>query len=139
MNGRESGMPDYSSWKTILNPRRILVRMDYVGSGGDVVGFGYGTFTIPAAELVTGGVLALDIEPGMVAATERKATEAVLPNVAAEVRDFIVTGCGRADESVGYARRLNDTGLELLLVDHPLTAVPGRETSPAWNGSGSCP
>lgn len=56
MKGRESGMPDDSCWESFFNPRCILERMDCAGSCGDVVEFGcgYGTFTIPGAELVTG-------------------------------------------------------------------------------------
>lgn len=117
MKGRESGMPDASDWETFFNPRCILERMDCVGPCGDVVEFGcgYGTFTIPAAELVTGRILGLDIEPEMVAATARKATEAALPNVATEVRDFVATGCGRADESVGYVMLFN-----ILHIEHPV-------------------
>ena len=67
-------MPHDSDWETFFNPRCILERMDCVGSCGDVFEFGCGcgTFTIPAAELVTGRVLTLDIEPGTVVATERR-------------------------------------------------------------------
>ena len=130
MKGRESGMPDDYSWEAFFNPRCILERMDCVSSCGDVVEFGcgYGTFTIPAAEVVNGRVLALDIEPGMVAATEWKATEAVLPNVTAEVRDFIATGCGREDGSVGYALLFNILHIEdpvALLREAFRVLVPG--------------
>lgn len=114
MKGRESGMPDYSCWETFFNPRCILERMDCVGQCGDVVEFGcgYGTFTAPAAELVTGRVYALDIESDMVAATTQRAFRAGLANVTAEVRDFVATGCGRADESVGYVMLFNILHIE---------------------------
>ena len=114
MKGRESGMPDDSSWETFFNPRCILDRMDCAGSCGDVVEFGcgYGTFTVPAAELVAGRVFALDIESDMVAATTQRACQAGLANVTAEVRDFVATGCGRADESVGYVMLFNILHIE---------------------------
>ena len=72
MKGRESGMPDESDWETFFNPACRLVRLDCAGACGDVVEFGcgYGTFTLPAAGLVSGRVIALDIEPRMVAITE---------------------------------------------------------------------
>lgn len=112
--GRESGMPDASYWETFFNPRCIVERLGCVGSCGDVVEFGcgYGTFTIPAAELVTGKVYALDIEPEMVAETNRRAAEAGLANVATEVRDFAGSGCGRPDGSVGYAMLFNILHIE---------------------------
>ena len=114
MKGRESGMPDDSYWETFFNPRCILERMDCVGPCGDVVEFGcgYGTFTVPAAESITGNVFALDIESDMVAATTQRASRAGLANVSAEVRDFVATGCGRADESVGYVMLFNILHIE---------------------------
>jgi ubiquinone/menaquinone biosynthesis C-methylase UbiE len=114
MKGRESGMPDDSYWETFFNPRCILERMDCVGPCGDVVEFGcgYGTFTVPAAESITGNVFALDIESDMVAATTQRASRAGWANVSAEVRDFVATGCGRADESVGYVMLFNILHIE---------------------------
>ena len=70
-------------------------------------GCGYGTFTIPVARMVTGRVYALDIEPEMVVETTRKAEEESLSNIIGEVRDFVSTGCGRPDGSVGYAMLFN--------------------------------
>jgi SAM-dependent methyltransferase len=114
MKGRESGMPDDSYWETFFNPRCILEHLDCVGSCGDVVEFGcgYGTFTIPAAQLVTGRVIGFDIEPDMAAETLRKANDTNMSNVAAEVRDFAATGSGLADESVGYAMLFNILHIE---------------------------
>ncbi len=114
MKGRESGMPDDSYWETFFNPRCILERMDCVGPCGDVVEFGcgYGTFTVPAAELVAGRVLGLDIEPDMVAATAQRANRAGLANLSTEVRDFVASGCGRADECVGYVMLFNILHIE---------------------------
>ena len=101
MKGRESGMPDQSSWDAFFNPNCILARLDCVGPCGDVVEFGcgYGTFT--AAGAVEGRVFALDIELDMVAETARKARSAGLTNVTAQVRDFAAAGSGLPEESVG--------------------------------------
>lgn len=114
MKGRESGMPDESYWDAFFNPRCILEKLDYRGDRGDVVEFGcgYGTFTIPAAQMGTGRVFALDIELGMVAETAKKAAAAGLANVVAEKRDFVTAGCGRPDESAGYAMLFNILHIE---------------------------
>jgi len=89
-------------------------RLDCTGPCGDVVEFGcgYGTFTLAAARAVEGRVVALDIEPAMVAATDRKARQAGLSNVDAEVRDFVGHGCGLADERAGYAMLFNILHIE---------------------------
>ncbi|CAN5319814.1 hypothetical protein BH10PLA2_BH10PLA2_30390 [soil metagenome] len=91
-------------------------------------GCGYGTFTIPAAQLVGGRVFALDIEREMVAVTARKAAEAGLHNVVVNDRDFVETGCGRPDASVDYALLFNILHLEdpvRLLREARRALVPG--------------
>jgi SAM-dependent methyltransferase len=75
-------------------------------------GCGYGTFTLPAARLVTGRVYALDIDPDMVTATCRQATAGGLTNVSARVRDFAADGTGLPDASVGYAFLFNILHIE---------------------------
>ncbi|WP_406698469.1 class I SAM-dependent methyltransferase [Singulisphaera sp. Ch08] len=114
MKGRESGMPDDTYWETFFKPRCILETLDCKESRGDVVEFGcgYGTFTLPAAQLVTGRVFALDIEPSMVAETMRKAREAGLTNVVARERDFVAEGTGLPDVSVGHAMLFNILHIE---------------------------
>jgi ubiquinone/menaquinone biosynthesis C-methylase UbiE len=89
-------------------------KLGCTGPCGDVVEFGcgYGTFTIPTARSVTGRVIALDIEPEMVAATLAKATEAGLANVVGAVRDFIADGSGLADQQAAYAMLFNIMHIE---------------------------
>ena len=120
MKGRESGMPDEAVWDAFFNPACILASLDCTGVCGDVVEFGcgYGTFTLPAAVRVVGRVLALDIEPDMVAATARQAEAAGLTNVAATVRDFIADGSGLADGQAAYAMLFN-----ILHVDDPVALL----------------
>ena len=91
-----------------------MEKLDCTGPCGDVVEFGcgYGTFTLPAARAVGGRVRALDIEPEMVAATARKARQAGLTNVVAEVRDFVAAGSGLADGQAGYAMLFNILHIE---------------------------
>jgi 2-polyprenyl-3-methyl-5-hydroxy-6-metoxy-1,4-benzoquinol methylase len=95
MKGRDSGMPDEGYWESFFNPACILEKL---GCAGDVdvveFGCGYGTFTIPAARQVSGNVVALDIEPAMIAATAEKAAEEQLTNIDARLQDFVATGTG---------------------------------------------
>lgn len=70
-------------------------------------GCGYGTFTVAAAARTRGTVFAIDIEPAMIAATERKAQAAGVSNVRTVLRDFVGSGTGLADNSVGYAMLFN--------------------------------
>jgi SAM-dependent methyltransferase len=107
--GRESGMPEESQWESFFNPACILTALDCADSTGDVVEFGcgYGTFTIPAAEMIKGRVWALDIEPEMVAVTARRAAHANVSNVVATVRDFAADGCGVPDGQAGYVMLFN--------------------------------
>jgi len=107
-------MPDPSYWDTFFNPNCILARLDCGGPCGDVVEFGcgYGTFTVAAAGAVEGRVLALDIEPDLVALTTDKAREVGLTNVTARVRDFVADGTGLPDGCAGYAMLFNILHLE---------------------------
>jgi SAM-dependent methyltransferase len=107
----------------------MVARLDCTGPCGDVVEFGcgYGTFTFPAARAVRGRVVALDIDPDMVAVTARKAREAGLSNVVAEVRDFVADGCGLAAGRAGYAMLFN-----ILHIENPvgLLREAGRALAP---------
>ena len=75
MKTHESEMPDESTWADFFDTEAILRKLGLSPSCGDVVDFGcgYGTFTIPAARMISGTVHALDIKPEMIQATEAKA------------------------------------------------------------------
>jgi SAM-dependent methyltransferase len=109
MKARESGMPDESTWADFFNAEVVLRRLGLTSSCGDVVDFGcgYGTFTIPAARIISGAVHALDIEREMIQATETKVREAGLKNVRTYLRDFVIEGCGLPPASVEYAMLFN--------------------------------
>ena len=107
-------MPDDSYWESFFNPRCILERLGCVGVCGDVVEFGcgYGTFTIPAAQMIKGRITALDIEPEMVAETNQRAIAAGVTNVVAEVRDFVANGCGMLNDGAAFAMLFNILHIE---------------------------
>lgn len=134
MKGRESGMPDEDYWGTFFNPRCIVERLDCAESSRGLVEFGcgYGHFTVPAAQLAKGQVIAFDIEPAMVAATKAKVEAAGLSNVTVERRDFVSEGCGLKDSSVDHAMLFNILHIEDpvgLLSEAFRVLVPGGKVS----------
>jgi SAM-dependent methyltransferase len=96
MKLRESGMPAQDYWETLLDVPGILDAFGFGPATRDVaeLGCGYGTFTLPLAARIRGMVHAIDIEAEMVEITTRRAAEAGLANVRAEVRDVLTGGYG---------------------------------------------
>lgn len=109
MKTRESGMPEEAVWQVFFDPPAVLAKLGLTSKCGNVVDFGcgYGTFTIPAARIVSGTVYALDIEPEMVAATRCKAQSLGLRNVETGQCDFVLEGSGLPDGAVDYAMLFN--------------------------------
>jgi ubiquinone/menaquinone biosynthesis C-methylase UbiE len=109
MKIRDSGMPDEPLWSSFFDPQSTLRRLGLVSGHGPVVDFGcgYGTFSIAAARITSGTVYALDIDPGMIAATAAKARSQSLGNVEPIERDFMSLGSGLPTSSMGYAMLFN--------------------------------
>jgi len=109
MKTRESGMPDEAMWDSFFDAPAVLSALGLTGACRDVAEFGcgYGTFTIPAARMVSGTVYAIDIEPEMIETTRSKAETASLPNVEVLLRDFVAEGTGLAEGSVDYVMMFN--------------------------------
>ena len=109
MKARESGMPDEEMWQSFFSPSKTLLTLGLHGDISDVAEFGcgYGTFTIPAAQIVKGTVHALDIEADMIASTRAKAKQHNLPNVQLHQRDFVSAGSGLPDASTDYVMMFN--------------------------------
>ncbi|EKD25852.1 MAG: methyltransferase type 11 [uncultured bacterium] len=114
MKARESGMPDRIMWENFFNPEKVLTTLGLNNRIVDIAEFGcgYGTFTIPAAKIISGVIYALDIEPEMIRITGAEATKQNLSNVKVILRDFIDTGTGLPDESVDYVMLFNILHLE---------------------------
>lgn len=109
MKVRDSGMPDEEMWEGFFDPSVILKSFGLHDGVADLVEFGcgYGTFTLPAAGLVSGTVTALDIEPEMVKLVEEKCCQLEVTNVQAEVRDFAAAGSGLVSDSQDAALLFN--------------------------------
>ncbi|HEX9384975.1 MAG TPA: class I SAM-dependent methyltransferase [Anaerolineales bacterium] len=109
MKARQSGMPDEPMWDQFFDPDFILRGLGIQNLTGRIVdlGCGYGTFTIPAAQLNQGTIYALDIESEMIKITQEKARTAGLKNVQTVQRDFVTLGTGLPDDSCEYVMLFN--------------------------------
>ncbi len=109
MKVRESGMPEASTWDEFFDPAGVLLVLGLTRETSIAVdvGCGYGTFTIPAAEMIGGTVHGFDIEPEMVRATAARAKAEGLDNVQVHLRDVVANGTGLPDASVGYVMLFN--------------------------------
>ena len=107
---RDSGMPEPMVWERYFDAPAVLAALGLTAACGDVAEFGcgYGTFTLPAARIVSGTVHAFDIDDEMLITTRIKAMEEeVLDKVAFARRDFVKNGTGLSDASVDYAMLFN--------------------------------
>lgn len=102
-------MPAEEIWSGFFRPGEALQRLGFRLQHEDVVdiGCGYGTFSVAAAQLTGGVVHALDMDADMVAATAANARRHGLHNIKPVQRDFVVSGTGLPDGSVGYAMLFN--------------------------------
>jgi ubiquinone/menaquinone biosynthesis C-methylase UbiE len=109
MNARESGMPDEQMWDQFVDPEFILKGLGIQTLTGTIValGCGYGTFTIPAAQLNQGMIYAMDIENEMIKITQEKARIAGLKNVQTVQHDFVTPGTGLPADSCEYVMLFN--------------------------------
>jgi len=139
MKTRESGMPAEARWASFFDVPLILATLGVDEGVKSVVEFGcgYGTFTIPTARIVSATVYALDIEPGMIQATQAWAAAEGLTNVRVCLRDFVAQGTGLPDRSVDYVMLFNILHAECptgLLREAYRVLVPGGKVGIIhWN------
>jgi len=109
MRVRDSGMPEAHIWERFFDPPALLESLGVSRACQDAVEFGcgYGTFTLPAARIISGTLHALDIAPEMIAATQSRLLEAGVDRVALSQRDFVREGTGLLDTSVDCALLFN--------------------------------
>jgi ubiquinone/menaquinone biosynthesis C-methylase UbiE len=114
MKVRESGMPEQDTWDSFFDEELILDKLQLDPTISDVAefGFGYGTFTIPAARKISGTLHTFDLDATMLAAATGNAKESGVDNIDFQLRDFVAEGTGLADESVDYAMLFNILHLE---------------------------
>jgi SAM-dependent methyltransferase len=127
MKIRDSGMPDEAMWSAFYDPFDILAKLGLPVEGGIAVrnaydvlcrpdasvpiivdmGCGYGTFTIPAAQMTQGTIMAFDIEVDMLAVCQVKAQDLNLSNIKFIHRDFMAEGTGLDNDSVDFVMLFN--------------------------------
>ncbi len=138
-------MPTEEQWDSFFEPKAILKQLGLSQRTKDVADFGsgYGTFTIPAAEMISGKIYALDIDPSMVKLVEQKAKEHNLNNVVAARRDFISEGSGLSDSSVDFVMLFNILHLEkptdLLKEAYRILKPGGKVGIVHWNYNSKTP
>ncbi|OGG26213.1 methyltransferase type 11 [Candidatus Gottesmanbacteria bacterium RIFCSPLOWO2_01_FULL_39_12b] len=117
MKIKESGMPDREIWEGFFSPASILKTLQINKNIKDVVEFGcgYGTFTIPATQVIRGNLFAFDIEPEMVATTKKEALVKGVKNIKVIVRDLMADGTGLKPGIVDYVMLFN-----ILHLDNPI-------------------
>ncbi len=109
MKVRDSGMPVEAKWSEFFDPSFILRQMEVTSELGIVVdlGCGFGTFSIPAAKIVKGNVLAFDLEDEMIELLKTKINQLKINNVKLHQTDFIADGTGLPANSVDYVMIFN--------------------------------
>jgi ubiquinone/menaquinone biosynthesis C-methylase UbiE len=138
-------MPKEEEWSTFFDPEEALRLMGLNSKVGDVADFGcgYGTFTVPAARIISGKIYAFDIEPEMIKAIERKAKALNLGNVEAILRDFVSEGSGLKDASVDYVFLFNVLHVEkpeqLLKESYRILKFGGKVGIIHWNYDAKTP
>lgn len=120
MKARESGMPDEAPWASFFKVEAAIDKLRGSPVTGNVIEFGcgYGSFTVPVAQRTKRLVTALDIEPKMIDCVRHKAVAPGLPNIHAEVRDFVAHGSGVDTGSQAHAMIYN-----LLHLEHPVALL----------------
>ncbi len=138
-------MPDKGMWEGFFSPTTILETLEFGSSVRNAVEFGcgYGTFTIPAAKIISGKLLAFDIEPDMIEVTKNEAAKNSIRNLKVIIRDFMTEGTGLKSESVDYAMLFNILHLEnpvsLLLEVNRILRKGGRVGIIHWNYDSTTP
>lgn len=116
MKVRDSGMPEEEMWSGFFDPLLILQQMEVSSETHTIVdlGCGFGTFSIPAAKVVSGKVMAYDIDEEMIEVMKTKINQLVINNIELYQADFIANGTGLPANSVDYVMIFN-----ILHHDHP--------------------
>lgn len=99
-------------------------------------GAGYGTFTLPAASVISGKLFALEIEQDLIANLRKKISERSIDNIEIVKRDFVSDGTGLSDNSVDSAMLFNilhnENPAELLKEAYRVLKKDGRAAVMHW-------
>lgn len=138
-------MPIEEKWDKFFDPKGIMSNLGIDNNIKDVVDFGsgYGTFTIPTAQMISGKIYAIDIECEMIKTLQKKATKLNLGNIKTMCRDFISVGSGLDASSVDFVMLFNILHLEkptdLLKEAYRILKPGGKVGIMHWNFDASTP
>ena len=109
MKIRDSGMPEEEIWSKFFDPELILKQMEVTNQIHSIVdlGCGFGTFALPASQLVKGKVYAFDIDEEMIQHTQSKIDKLKFKNIELHLVDFVSEGTGLSDNSIDYVMIFN--------------------------------
>ena len=95
-------MPEEEYWETLFDVPLILDALGVDSRLRDVAEFGcgFGSFSIPIAQRISGDLFAFDIDPRMVARTRERAKALGVKNVVLRECDVMENGFGLSDCSV---------------------------------------
>jgi len=125
-------MPDENIWAGFFDIPLILSEMQINSSIIDLVeiGCGYGTFTIPISQTITGNLFAFDIEKEMIDMVKQKVTTKLLNNIFLFQRDILTQTSGLPDSSVDYVMLFNilhhDEPLDFLNEAYRILKINGK-------------
>ncbi len=109
MKVRDSSMPDENTWNSLFNIDLILRELLINSKIEHLVeiGCGNGTFTLPAAKLVSGKLYAFDIEENMIECVRSKIVEHQINNIILSHTDVLSQTTGLSNESIDYVMLFN--------------------------------
>lgn len=145
MKVAESGMPDEKLWDTFFKADDILQKMGLSRKFKDIADFGsgYGTFTIPAAKIVSGKVYAIDVEPEMIEYLKAKIEQQGPNNIKPILQDIEAETSNLKEESVDYVMLFNilhgNTPKRLLVEAHRILKPQGIAGVIHWNYDSTTP
>jgi ubiquinone/menaquinone biosynthesis C-methylase UbiE len=109
MKIEDSGMPEESYWNSLFDIGGIIDWLNIPEASKIVeIGCGYGTFTVPMAQLSPKNqLLAFDIEAQMLECTQANIEKARCNNVQFLLRDIMTNGTGLESNSVDFVLLFN--------------------------------
>jgi SAM-dependent methyltransferase len=114
MKIRESGMPAQALWEQFFAAEQVLRTLRLTAGCRNLLEFGcgYGTFTLPAARMISGTLHTLELDTAMLTIATDSAVKAGLENIVFHHRDFVAQGSGLNGQTVDYAMLFNILHLE---------------------------
>ena len=145
MKARESGMPEEKTWEQFFDVEKILCELEVDNKIEKLVelGFGYGTFTIPASRKIKGNVYAYDIENALNKELVSRLEKNNIHNVILFSKDFITEGTGLQNEEADYVMIFNilhaEESANILKEAFRILKKTGKAGVIHWNYDSSTP